>query len=105
MPMPRPEFTPYEEYLIASIKTVQSSAWAASYGLMYLLIGAALFIVGVYRSESAMMITGFGLVAVGRLYEEYWYRQQTPLWRSIIVKFESAFDRGVAADSNTTTLR
>jgi len=102
--MPRPEFTTYEEYLIASVKTVESSAGAASYGFTYLLMGAALFFAGVYQDSIPMMIAGFGIVAVGRLYEEHWYRKQAPTWRSIIQKYEAAVEGAPSTDVNATTL-
>ena len=102
--MPRPEFTPYEEHLIASVKLVEVAKAAQSYGFIYLLMGTLVFLAGIPESNLPMMIAGFGIVAIGRLYEEHWYRKQTPMWRSIIQKFEAACDGGTSTDSNTTAL-
>jgi len=67
-------------------------------------MGTALFCFGVYQFSVPTLIAGFGVVAVGRLYEEHWYRKQTPLWRSVIEKFETACTASALTPDSTLPL-
>jgi len=88
--MPLPDFTDDERYLINYVKSPNASDGAISYVWGYLLGGAALSGFGAYYGSIPMMLTAFVVICGFRIYEERFQTKWTPLWRSIIVKFEAS---------------
>jgi predicted alpha/beta-fold hydrolase len=97
--MPLPDFTDDELYLINYVKSTSANAQSNSYMWGYLVGGAVLAAFGAYQSSVPMILTAFILVAGFRIYEEMFQSGWTPIWRSIIEKYEAAAMGEVDTDS------
>ena len=90
--MAYPDFSPDEQYLLSYAKSAEGSRTLNPYMWSYLIGGSALFGFSAYNLSIAFMVIAFGLVVGFRLYEERYYFRWTPIWRSIIAKFEAALE-------------
>lgn len=88
--MPRPDFTPDEQYLVnyAKSPTARRNAGAFTWG--YVMGGIALGCCGAYYKSVELMVVAFALVIGFRIYEERYQRRWDPVFRSLIAKYEAA---------------
>jgi hypothetical protein len=87
--MPMPTFTADEQYLLNSLKS--SAAKEPNVFMWGYLLGCSLlFALAVYYSEIPFMTVSFIVLCGFRFYEDQYSRKWTPLWRSIIDKYEAA---------------
>lgn len=101
-PMPIPDFTDEERYLIDGLKS-QGAAGASQYMAGYLIGAAVLAGFAFYSASLPMMAVAFLLVVGFRIYEELNQRRWTPIWRSIIEKYEEALHASVKNASKKTS--
>lgn len=88
--MPLPDFTDDERYLIDCVKSPNASGGSSSYMWGYLIGGSVIAGFAAYHDNIPMMLVAFVMVCGFRIYEERFQNKWTPLWRSIISKYESA---------------
>ncbi len=88
--MTQPDFTDDERYLIDSLKASDGLSGSNAFMWGYLLGTAVLVGFATYYDIMPMMIIAFVVIFVFRIYEDRYGRKWTPLWRSIIEKYERA---------------
>lgn len=88
--MPLPDFTDDEQYLINYVKSPSAAQRSYSYMWGYVIGGALLAGFAAYYQSIPMMLAAFVVVCGFRIYEERLTSKWTPLWKSIIEKYESA---------------
>ena len=86
--MSLPEFTPDEQYLIHYVKSQKAAGPHYVWG--YVIGGMILCGFAAYYDSIPMMVAAFVVVCGFRVYEEWNQSRWTPIWRSIINKFEAA---------------
>ncbi len=94
--MPIPDFTDNEKYLINHLKSSMATTWN-SYMWGYLIGGALVAGYAAYHRDINMMLVAVLIICGFRVYEEYHQRRWTPVWRSILEKYEQAATAGDAA--------
>lgn len=88
--MPLPNFTSDEQYLINCVKSPTASASASTFMWGYIVTGALIAGFSAWHENLLMMLSAFIVVCGFRVYEERFQSKWTPLWKSIIEKFETA---------------
>ena len=88
--MNQPDFMDDERYLIDSLKASDGLSGPNAFRWGYLLASAVLVGFAAYYDIMPMMIIAFFVIYVFRIYEDRYGRKWTPLWRSIIEKYERA---------------
>jgi hypothetical protein len=86
--MAMPQFTDEERYLINYVRAEKTAS--NSYMFTYLVSGLVLAGFGAYTGSTTMMMSAFLVVCGFRVYEEMHGSKWTPVWRSIILKYEQA---------------
>jgi hypothetical protein len=92
--MPRPQFTADEEYLIQSARSPMAGSDGGAFMWGYVGGGLGLAAFAVYSGSVVLLGSAFLVVCGFRIYEERHQKQWTPLWRSIINKYEWAVEDG-----------
>ena len=87
--MPLPDFTDDEQYLINCVKSPGATQQSNSYMWGYLIGGALIAGFAAYCQNIPMMLAAFIVVFGFRTYEERFQSKWTPLWKSIIEKYET----------------
>jgi len=88
--MTQPEFTDDERYLINSLKVSNGLSDSNAFMWGYLIGTAVLVGFAAFYDIMSMMIIAFVVIFVFRIYEDRYVRKWTPLWCSIIEKYERA---------------
>ena len=88
--MNQPDFMDDERYLIDLLKASDGLSGSNAFRWGYLLASALLVGFAAYYDIMPMMIIAFVVIYVFRIYEDRYGRKWTPLWRSIIEKYERA---------------
>lgn len=88
--MTRPEFTADEQYLIRFVQSTTAARQYNSYMWGYLTTGLVLAGFAAYNDSVLMLLSAFVVVCGFRVYEERFQSRWTPVWRSIIEKYEAA---------------
>ena len=88
--MPLPGFTDDERYLINRVKSPSANQQSNSYMWSYVIGGVLVAGFAAYYQSISMMLAAFVVVCGFRIYEERFQSKWTPLWKSIIEKYESA---------------
>ena len=88
--MPLPDFTDDEQFLINCVKSPSATQQSNSYMWGYVIGGVLVAGFAAYYQSVPMMLAAFAVVCGFRIYEDRFQSKWTPLWKSIIEKYESA---------------
>jgi hypothetical protein len=89
--MQRPQFTPEEQYIINLSKS-PAVARDRTYMWTYLASGILVAAFAAYYGNMPMMLAAFVVVCGFRIYEERYQRRWEEPLRTLIQKYEAAFD-------------
>ena len=90
--MKRPQFTPEEQYLV-DISKSPSATRDRTYMWTYLASGILLAAFATYHGSMGMMLAAFIVVCGFRIYEDWYQRRWEEPLRTLIQKYEAAFDK------------
>ena len=91
--MPVPNFTADEKYVINFVKS-SAAGFVNGYMLGYIAGGLLLCGFAIYYDSIPLMVSAFLVVCGFRLYEEWYQCKFTPVWRSVLQKYETALMEG-----------
>jgi hypothetical protein len=98
--MPYPEFTPEEKYIVEMYKLPTTFYKAESYMWGYLIGGCVVFGVGMLHQDAFVMAIGLALVVGFRIYDSMRQRHWSPVFHSVIAKFDAALSEAKAAEQS-----
>ncbi len=90
--MPKPEFTPDEQYLVDQLKAPIASRGSAAFMWSYVFCTTLVAGCGAYYDNVVIIFIAFIVLVAFRIYEEYCQKQWEPYWRNIIEKYEAGLD-------------
>jgi hypothetical protein len=96
----RPSFTPDEQYLLSTLRSSVAARSGNALAWGYLRGVAVLVSVSVFFGLIELAYIGCLLLFGFRLYEMYYERQWTPIWPSVIDKYEDAISASTEPNAN-----
>lgn len=89
--MSKPEFTAEEQYVISFVQQDKTGTWHP-YVVSQFVLGVALAAMAVYVNSLYLAVCGICILVGYRIYEDRYQSRWTPVWRSIIEKYETALE-------------
>jgi hypothetical protein len=88
--MSLPQFTPEEQFVVSILKSTLPVSRFNALMWGYLVSGSILGGVAMYYSNIHVMAISLILIVGFRLYEEWYQSRWQPVYRSVVMKYESA---------------
>lgn len=98
-----PVFTDDEQFLINCVKSPSATQQSNFYMWGYVIGGVLVAGFAAYYQSVPMMLAAFAVVSGFRIYEDRFQSKWTPLWKSIIEKYESAVT-GASSDDHSESI-